>query len=71
MGERDRLWGEDDDYVLELVARALHTAQPSPAQVAAAGRAVFTWRTVEAELAGFPGTAPAERRPSTRLGLPG
>jgi hypothetical protein len=50
MGEWNRLQSEDDEYLLELVADALALTPPSLADVAAAGRAVYTWRTVEADL---------------------
>jgi hypothetical protein len=50
MGEQDGLWDEDDDSLLGLVACAVHAAPPSPADVAAAGRAAYTWLTVQAEL---------------------
>jgi hypothetical protein len=71
MGERDRLWCEDDAYLLELVAGALYGATPSPADVTAAGRAAYTWLTVEAELDRCLHPTWPERRPTTRLGFAG
>jgi hypothetical protein len=70
MSERDQLWSADDDYLLELVAGALHPAPPSPADVAAAGHAAYTWLTVEAELAACLDGARPDGRPSTPLGTP-
>jgi hypothetical protein len=71
MGERDRLWCDEDEYVLELVAGALRPAPPSPADVATAGRAAYTWLTVEAELNRCLDPTWPGPRPSTPLGLPG
>ena len=50
MGEWNRLQSEDDDHLLDLVADVLALTPPSVADVAAAGRAAYTWRTVEADL---------------------
>ena len=40
-----------DDELLELVGRALRTAEPVPDRVIAGARAAWTWRTIDEELA--------------------
>ena len=40
-----------DDDLLELVGRALRTADPVPDQVVTGARAAWTWRTIDEELA--------------------
>jgi hypothetical protein len=40
-----------DDELLELVARALRTADPVPDPVIEGARAAWTWRTIDEELA--------------------
>ena len=40
-----------DDELLELVGRALRTAEPVPDRVIAGARAAWTWRTIDQELA--------------------
>ena len=41
----------NDDELLEVLARAVQATEPVPAEVVAAAKASFTWRTIEAELA--------------------
>jgi hypothetical protein len=41
----------DDDTLLEELGRALRSSEDVPANVLAAAKAVYTWRTVDAELA--------------------
>jgi hypothetical protein len=50
MGEWVQLRSTDDEYLLELVAEALAPAPASQRDVVAAGRAAYTWLTVEADL---------------------
>jgi hypothetical protein len=69
MGEQDGLWYSDDEYLMELVAGVLGAAPPSPADVAEAGRAAYTWLTVEAELDQCLDPDKPDRRPSTALGF--
>ena len=40
-----------DDQLLDLVGRALRTAEPVPDRVVAGARAAWTWRTIDQELA--------------------
>ncbi|GAA2500619.1 hypothetical protein [Winogradskya humida] len=44
-------WQESDEALLQVLTQALHTPDPTPASVREAARAVYTWRTIEAELA--------------------
>ena len=43
--------GPDDDAVLDELGRALHAQTEVPPDVLAAAKSIFTWRTVNAELA--------------------
>src|SRR4051794_12245234 len=57
---------EDDDELLAVVLEALREERATPARVVDAGKAVFTWRSVDAELAELAYdslTAPAEAGP--------
>ena len=47
----DDSWCADGDALLEVVAAALKTPCFLLADVRAAGRAAYTWRTVDSELA--------------------
>lgn len=42
---------EPDDELLDVLARAVGTAEPVPEEVVAAAKSAYTWRTVDAELA--------------------
>jgi hypothetical protein len=48
MSER---WWEDDEDLMAVVLDALREERATPARVADAGMAAFTWRSVDAELA--------------------
>jgi hypothetical protein len=43
--------GPDDDRLLDALRRAVAGADEAPAEARAAAKALFTWRTVDAELA--------------------
>ncbi len=55
-------WWEDDDELLASLRDALHEM---PAAIVDAGKAVFTWRTVDAELAALVHDSAAGRRELT------
>ncbi|AEV85789.1 hypothetical protein ACWT_4768 [Actinoplanes sp. SE50] len=44
-------WWYDDDQLLHALSRAVAAPDRTPTEVFEAARAVFTWRTVDAELA--------------------
>jgi hypothetical protein len=50
-GEETRLAEPDDDAVLDELDRALRAQAEVPPEVLAAAKSIFTWRTVNAELA--------------------
>ncbi|GAA1520073.1 hypothetical protein [Kribbella lupini] len=47
----DDQWWTDDDQLLEVLQDALTSANDVPAGLVAAGKAVYAWRTIDAELA--------------------
>jgi len=44
-------WWEDDDQLLASLREALQSERNVPAEFTAAGKAAFTWRDIDAELA--------------------
>ena len=46
-----RPWREDDDQLLAALAEALRSEQSVPAEFIAIGKAAFSWRDIDAELA--------------------
>ncbi len=44
-------WWSDDDQLLEVLRDALTTAREVPPGLVAAGKAAYSWRTIDAELA--------------------
>lgn len=44
-------WMQDDDQLLRALRQAVSSEDPTPPEILGAARAVFTWRTVDAELA--------------------
>jgi hypothetical protein len=50
MGEPVRLRSADEEYLLELVAEGSAAAPASVEDVAAAGRAAYTWLTVDDDI---------------------
>jgi putative component of toxin-antitoxin plasmid stabilization module len=44
-------WSDDDDQLLAAMGAALHEAQDVPPAFVAAGKAAYTWHTIDAELA--------------------
>jgi hypothetical protein len=57
---------EDDDELATIVAEALREQDAVPARVIDAGRAVFTWRSVDAELAALTYDSLAQPAAGTR-----
>ncbi len=47
----DDQWWTDDDQLLEVLQDALANAHDVPPSLVAAGKAVYAWRTIDAELA--------------------
>ncbi|MEV6286072.1 hypothetical protein [Kribbella sp. NPDC051770] len=47
----DDQWWTDDDQLLEVLQDALVSARDVPPSLVAAGKAVYAWRTIDAELA--------------------
>jgi hypothetical protein len=46
-----RAWSEDDDQLLAALKVALESADEPPASLVGIGKASFTWRNIDAELA--------------------
>ncbi len=51
MTEGGSLDPHNDDDLMQALGRAVQVSEPVPAEVVAAAKASFTWRTLEAELA--------------------
>jgi len=49
-----------DEQLVEALGAALEAADPVPAEVVAAGKATYTWRTIDAELAELVGDTAVE-----------
>jgi hypothetical protein len=53
-------WADDDDQLLAALGDALHAAQAVPDSFAEAGRAAYTWHSIDAELAALTFDSAAE-----------